>query len=51
MDYLTYRNNALQALTLLSSKERKAIPVMTRDDLERWIKSEYNRHYGKVRTA
>lgn len=47
MDYLTFRSGALQNITLLKGKERQRFQLMTKDEIEAWIKSEYERHYGK----
>ena len=42
MNYLEFRSGALQGLTLVPQKQRK---IQTKDELERWIRSEYERHY------
>ena len=47
MDFLTFRNNALQALTLFPEKERKRNKKHNKTEIETWIKSEYERHYKK----
>jgi len=44
--FLQFRSNALQALALIKIKNRTH--KQTKDDLERWVKKEWNRHYGKV---
>jgi len=43
MDYLTFRRKALQALTLIKCKTQ----WKSKDEVENWIRNEYNRHYGK----
>ena len=51
MDYLTFRSNALSALSL--AKERDNFPPRhwSKDDLESWVKKEYLRHYPKAKTG
>jgi len=43
IDFTTFRSNALQGLTLDKKKSKK----MSKDEIEKWIKDEYKRHYGK----
>jgi len=42
-DFLTFRSRALQALTLLNSKDRPRFSSM--EDKENWVKKEYTRHF------
>jgi len=42
MNYLKFRSNALQSLAIAGKKNFKS-----KDDVERWIKKEYKRHYNK----
>lgn len=55
MDYLTFRSRALQSVTLAcsnGSKKQKIIPNhWSKDDIEDWIKAEYEKHYGKKEVA
>lgn len=44
ISYEQFRSNALQGLTLLPYNKQ---PLMSKDDLERWVQREYNRHYGR----
>lgn len=39
--FLDFRSQALQSLTLLPNKQRKK---MSKEETERWIKEEYERH-------
>ena len=43
ISYEQFRSNALQGLTLLPYDKQ---PLMSKDDLERWVQREYNRHYA-----
>lgn len=43
MNFLQFRSNALQSLALV-----KDFPnYWSKDDVEKWVKKEYERHYGK----
>ena len=44
-DFLTYRSKALQGLTLC-----KGFPPdhWSKDDVEDWVRKEYERHYGEL---
>jgi len=44
-NFLTFRNNALQSLTLISEKQKRRQYRMNKTEIEAWIKSEYERHY------
>jgi len=39
-----FRSNALQGLTIVPVKQR---PLLNKDQLESWVKREYNRHLKK----
>ena len=47
MDYLTYRTNALSSLVLLKPKDNFPPNHWTKDDLEAWVKRNYNKHCNK----
>jgi len=42
MDFLRFRANALSSLTLLKPKNKHIF--MSKDEIEDWIKKEYERH-------
>jgi hypothetical protein len=44
MDYLQFRSNALQGLSLIPVKKR---PLWSKDEMENWVKREYEKHYPK----
>lgn len=44
LNFIVFRSHALQSLSLLSVKRRN---LMTKDDIEAWIKKEYQRHLKK----
>lgn len=48
VDFLTFRSHALQSLSLLSDKQRREtnMNTMSKDDIEAWVKKEYDRHYS-----
>jgi hypothetical protein len=45
MDYLTFRANALSSLTLLKRRDNFPPKWWSKDDIEKWVKKEYERHY------
>ena len=49
IDYLTFRSHAIQGLSQVSEKQKKQMGYNTwsKDDLENWVRKEYERHYGK----
>ena len=44
LNFMVFRSRALQSLSLLSMKQKN---IMTKDDIEAWIKKEYQRHLKK----
>jgi len=46
MSFLQFRSNALQSLSLLKGKQKVS---MSKDEIEDWIKVEYNRLYNKTK--
>ena len=48
MDYLTFRANALSALSVLKPTDKFPPNHWSKDDLENWVKKEYQRHYPQT---
>lgn len=42
INFLTFRANALSSLSLL---KKKTLQYLTKNEIEKWIKKEYERHY------
>lgn len=49
MDYLTFRSGALSSLALTINRKHDRFPPnhWTEDDIERWVKEQYLRHYNE----
>jgi len=45
ISYVQFRSNTLQSLTLKGAS--RGMAGMSKDDLEKWVKSKYQSHYGK----
>jgi hypothetical protein len=47
ISYEVFRANALSSLALLKDKPKYKFPPnhWSKDDIETWVKSEYERHY------
>ena len=41
-----FRQKVLGGLALVPVKQR---PIMSKDELERWVRKEYERHHGKIK--
>ncbi len=48
VNYLEYRSNALSAVAMLKPKDKFPPNHWSKDDLENWVKREYERHYPKA---
>jgi hypothetical protein len=46
IDFMTFRNNALQGLSMVKPKGKRQKP-MSKDELDKWIKKEWERHQKK----
>ena len=47
MDYLTFRANAKSGFSILKPKDKFPPNHWSMDDIEKWIRREYERLYGK----
>ncbi len=48
MDYMVFRSNALSGLAMLRPKDKRFMQSWSKDDVEAWVKREYDRHYPKI---
>ena len=48
MNYLEYRSNALSAVAMLKPKDNFPPKHWSKDELENWVKREYERHHPKA---
>ena len=49
ISFLQFRSNALSSVALTRGNKRDKFPPnhWSKDDIESWVKSEYERHYQK----
>jgi len=47
ISYQQFRSNALQSLTLIKHQKNNTLNTYNKDQIERWIIGQYEKHYGR----